>query len=385
MRFSRGTKKALCIGAATLAAVLAFKQPIVDKVYAQKQQSAQVKLSPKERKALLKDFEKAVKNGDVEKAAELLGQSDVMGENELTAALFTASKKGNLEMVSFLVEEGADVNAFDMNSYKTRETGWTPLVYAAVNDRLDVVKYFIEERGIDVDQPDKAGCTALMNTAYFRKKDYEKNYETIAYLISQGADVNATANNGTTAFIGTAIEGRVDAARILLQNGAKVNVRTTDYGDTAIYRAVERDEFDFLEFLLSVGVDINAQDDFGVTPLMKAAGNGSVNSVKMLVAKGADLNLRDDEGRTALMYAVRMADLKVNELSEDELEEMRVPERNLYEMKRQYRKESIEIIKILLSSPHLDINAKDKSGKTALEHADDGEIRKILKKRGAES
>ena len=383
MRFSRGTKKALCIGAATLAAVLAFKQPLIDRVYAEKQ-SAQIKLSPKERKALIKDFEKAVKAGDVEKAAELFNQSDAIGEKELTAALFTASKKGNLEMVRLLVEEGADVNAFDMNSQKTRESGWTPLVYAAVRDHLDVVKYFVEELGVDVDQPDLAGCTPLMNTAYFRKTDYKKNYEMIEYLISQGADVNAVSNNGTTAFMGTAIEERVDVARILLQNGAKVNVRTTDYGDTAIYRAVERDRYDFLEFLLSVGVDINAQDDFGVSPLMKAAGNGSINSVKMLVAKGADINLQDDEGRNALMYAVRMADLKVKELSEEKLEEMSVTERHLYEMKRQYRKDSIEIIKIILSSPYLDVNAKDKSGKTALGHADDAEIIKILKKHGAE-
>lgn len=383
MRFSRGAKKALYLGVATLAAVLVFKQPLIERVYAQKQQSAQIKLSPKEKKKLIKNFEKAVKKGDVKKAAELFDQSDVIGEKELTNALMTASKRGNLEMVRFLVEEGADVNAFDMDSYKTRETGWTPLVHAAVHDRLEVVKYFVEELGIDVDQPDLAGCTPLMNTAFFRKKNYKDNYAMIEYLISQGADVNATAKNGTTAFMGTAIEGRIEVATILIQNGAKVNVRTTDYGDTALYRAVEKDKFDFVECLLSVGADIDVQDDFKVTPLMKAAGNGSITSVKMLVAKGADVNLQDDVGRTALIYAVRMADLKVKELTEEELEGMRVPEKNLYEMKQQYRKESIEIIKILLSSPYLNVNAKDKSGKTVLDHTDDDEIRKILKKHGA--
>jgi len=383
MRFNREAKKAVFIGAAALSTILAFKQPAIEKkVYADP--PSQVNLSPKERRVLIKDFEKAVKNGNVEKAADIFDGSDVITEKELTAALFTASKKGNVEMARFLVGEGADTGAFDMNSQKTRQSGWTPLVYAAVNDRIELVRYFAEEVGIDVDQPDKAGCTALMNTSHFRKTDYKKNYEMIEYLISLGADVNAASNNGTTAFLGAAISGRVDVARILLQNGAKPDARTTDYGDTAIYRAVERDHYGFLEFLLSLGVDIDVQDDFGVTPLMKAAGNGSINSVKMLVAKGADLNLQDDEGRTALIYAVRGVDSKVKDLSEEELEQMRTSERNLYELKKRYRIESMEIIKILLSSRYVDIIAEDNLGKTALDHADDKEVIKLLRKHGAE-
>jgi len=386
MRFSKKAQKPLCIAAATLAAVLAFNKPLIEKVFAQdKQDSAQVQLSSKERRSLIKNFEKAVKNGNVEKAEELLNHPEgVITEKEITAALFIASKRGNLEMVKFLVDVGADVNAFDMNSFKTRETGWTALVYAAVNDHMEVVRYFVEELEMDVDQRDGLGCTALMNTSHFRKTDYEKNYEMIEYLILQGADVNAASDNGSTAFLGTAVSGRIDVARMLLQNGAKPDARTTDYGDTAIYRTVERDQYDFLEFLLSLGVNIDVQDDFGVTPLMKAAGNGSINSVKMLVAKGAGVNLQDDEGRTALIYAVRMVDPKVKELSEEELEEMRVSERNHHELKKKYRKESIEIIRILISSDYININLEDDSGKTALDHARDKEVKKLLKKYGAD-
>lgn len=381
MRFSSGAKKALCIGAAALAVVLAFRPPLVERVYAEKDKSAQVNFSKKEKKQLLKNFEKAVKAGNLEKAKELMEHPGaVIGEKEKTAGLFIASKRGNLEMVKLLVKAGADVNAFDMNSYKTRESGWTSLVYAAVNDHLDVVKYFIEELEIDVDQPDIAGSTALMNTSYFKKSDFEKNYEMIEYLLSQGADANAVSNNGTTAIMGTAIDERIDIAAMLVQNGAKPGMRTTDYGDTALYRAVERDNFGFVEFLLGVGVDINVQDDFGVTPLIKAALNGSVNSVKILVAKGADVNLKDDEGRSALMYAVRGADPRIEDLSGEELESMGEAQRNHYELKKQYRKESIEIINVLLSSPNLDVNAKDKSGKKALDYTDDAEIKEILKK-----
>ncbi len=381
MRSRSIAKSALCIGTAALAAVLALKQPLIEKVYAEKQQSVQVKLSPKERKQLFKEFENAVKAGDVEKAEELMNHpSGVIDEKRKTAALMIAARKGHLDIVRMLVEAGADVNAFDMDSYKTRQAGWTPLVYAAVNDRLDIVKYFIEELGIDVDQRDAVGCTPLMATSYFRKKNLDKNMATIGYLISKGADVNATASNGTTAFIGTAIDGRVDVAAILVQNGAKPDARTTDYGDTAIYRAVERDRHDFLEFLLSVGVDIDVQNDFGVSPLMKAAGNGSINSVKMLVAKGADVNLRDDAGWNALIWAVRAVDAKVDAEPKENESEI---EKKMRELKQKYREESMGIINVLLSSPHMQINAKDNLGKTALDHASDEGARMLLEKHGA--
>ena len=364
-----------------LAAVLALKQPLIDRVYAEKQQSVQVKLSPKEKKQLFKEFENAVKACDVEKTEELMNHpGGVIDEKRKTAALMIAARKGHLDIVRLLVEAGADVNAFDMDSYKTRQVGWTPTIYAARNDHIEVVKYFVEELGIDVDQRDAVGCTPLMVTSYFRKKSLKENAVMIEYLISQGADVNAAASNGTTAIIGTAIDGRVDVAAILVQNGAKPDARTTDYGDTAIYRAVERDRYDFLEFLLSVGVDINVQDDFGVTPLMKAAGNGSATSVKMLVAKGADVNIRDDAGWNALIWAVRAVDAKVDAEPKENESEI---ERKMRELKQKYREESMEIINVLLSSPHMQINAKDNLGKTALDHTNDSEVKKLLKKHGA--
>lgn len=64
-----------------------------------------------------------------------------MGEDHETA-LMTAASIGNLEIVKYLVEQGADVNA--------RMTGGgSALAYAAIGGRVDVVKYLIE-RGADV-------------------------------------------------------------------------------------------------------------------------------------------------------------------------------------------------------------------------------------------
>ncbi len=53
--------------------------------------------------------------------------------------LHGASKSGNLELVKFLIEEGADVNAPD-------EVGMTPLHLAAKHGHSEVVKLLIQKK-----------------------------------------------------------------------------------------------------------------------------------------------------------------------------------------------------------------------------------------------
>ncbi len=373
-------RTAAYVGAAALAAALAFKPPLIDRAYAEKQKSAQVKFTPKEKKKLFKDFSKAVKKGDPEKVQELIDQGGkLINKERKTAALMTASKKGHLEVVKLLVEAGADVDAFDMNSYKTRETGWTPLMYAAHNYRLDVIDYFLEI-GVDVDQPDFVGATPLMTVSYFKVKDVNKTFELIDYLISHGADVNATSNNGSTALMAAANNGRLKVVKKLVEEGADVNARSSAYGDTALYRAVEKDYWEIVKFLIEEGADFDSGTDWKVTPLMYAAAAGSLESLKILLKNGADVNLKDDEGLTALMRAARTVPCKISAEPEENETEL---QKKLREEKVKNREDSIKILKLLLSVKGIKVNAKDKSGKTALDHADDEEVRKLIKKHGA--
>lgn len=54
-----------------------------------------------------------------------------------------------------------------------------------------------------------------------------------------------------------------------------------------------------IQFLVSRGANVNAQDDKGQTALMMAGEN--TDAVKALIEAGADVNVRDREGNTALM------------------------------------------------------------------------------------
>lgn len=364
-----------------LASALVLKPPLFD-VYAQeKQKSAQVKLPPKQKKKLFKDFDKAVKKGDADKVKELLGKGgDLFSEKRKTSALILATKKGHLDVVKLLVGAGADFNIQDMNSYKTRETGWTPLIYAAYKCRINVVKYYVEELGVPVDQPGAGGETPLMVASFFRQDDFDASLGVIDYLLSKGADVNARSDNGVTPVMSASISGRLKVIKKLVEAGADVNMETTAHGDTALLFSVEKNHWKVARFLIKQGAKVDAQNNYGISPLIKASGSGAVDTIKVLLANKADVNLKDAEGRTALMHAVRVVPPKWHsEPSEGDSEKVIASKKK----KALCRERCIETIEILLLAKNIDINAKDKDGKTALDHSDEEDLKELLRKHGA--
>lgn len=78
--------------------------------------------------------------------------ADVFFNSDTT--IFTSCKNGKLEKVKEFIEvENVDVN-------KKNTQGYTPLILAADNNRMDVVKYLIE-KGADVNYQDIYDRTAL--------------------------------------------------------------------------------------------------------------------------------------------------------------------------------------------------------------------------------
>jgi uncharacterized protein len=99
--------------------------------------------------------------------------------------LIAAAKKGDLEHVRKLLDEGDDVNAENDN-------GETALLYAALKGNLEMVKLLIE-READVEARDKDGFTVLMAAASGGHLDVA------GLLIEKGAEVNAKNVDGETA------------------------------------------------------------------------------------------------------------------------------------------------------------------------------------------
>ena len=161
-----------------------------------------------------------------------------------TAAMY-AAKSGHTEILNYLIDNGVDVNAKDE---KTGDTLLHTLLMCAVSEgKVDTVRYLIEEKGVDIDKEDKTGKTAAMYAAMCG--DTEK----LRTLIEEkGIDVN-TKNEKTnnTLLIYAAMHGHKNTIKYLISKGANLNA-TNKYGYSADTYAKMEHHFGIMEIVKEV-------------------------------------------------------------------------------------------------------------------------------------
>ncbi len=122
-------------------------------------------------------------------------------------------------------------------------------------------------------------------------------------LVEQGANVNATAGDGSTALLWASHRDLPESVDLLVRAGAQVN-RANDLGATPLWAASENGSVAVVELLLDADADPNLALRHGETPLMAAARSGGARAAELLLEHGADPNATGPRGQTALMWAV---------------------------------------------------------------------------------
>jgi uncharacterized protein len=128
---------------------------------------------------------------------------------------------------------------------------------------------------------------------------------TVRSLVQQKVDVNAPADDGTTALHWAVRSDDSETVDLLIRAGANVKIADR-YGVTPLYLACTNGNAAIVRKLLDAGADANAAVSGGETALMTAAHTGVPDAIKILLDRGAEVNAKDTEaGQTALMYAIR--------------------------------------------------------------------------------
>lgn len=112
---------------------------------------------------------------------------------------------GNFRQVRILHFAGANVNA--------RGNCCMPLFLAAGEGRLDMVRYLLDQ-GAEVNAREKLGATALTEAAYYGRVKVTRE------LLFRGADVNAIGDDGTALDIATK-RGFANIAELLRHHGGR--------------------------------------------------------------------------------------------------------------------------------------------------------------------
>ncbi len=194
----------------------------------------------------------AVSSGDLghvrsllEKDAKLVNAID---QNQLSMVL-TAAYRGHQDVVAALLEAGAQLTIFD----------------AAAVGRLDVVKQEVENWAESINEFGIDGFSPLQLACFFGHEEIS------LWLIDQGADVNAVAQNA--------------------------------FHIQPIHAAATTGNLKVLTSLLQHGADANAKQQNDFTPLHTAADKGDVAMTRLLLEYGASPDSVTEDGRTPLALA----------------------------------------------------------------------------------
>lgn len=272
----------------------------------------------------------AVKAGDRAVVRQLIGKRVNVNapEPDGTTALHWAVRADDRELVTTLLKAGAKPSA--VNRY-----GVAPLRLAAINGSAAAIKLLLDA-GVNPDSTNAEGETALMTAAR------AGSVEAVKLLASRGANVNAREDwFGETAMIWAAAENHAAVVRTLAALGADVNLESKFVeppvlefpksggpnmpfargGWTPLMYAAREGSLDAARALVDLGARLNevalpqtdvrltdeirkSAEAVGTTALVYAIINAHFDVAAMLVERGADPNIADHTGMAALYAAV---------------------------------------------------------------------------------
>eukprot|EP00794_Sanderia_malayensis_P003062 gene3062-3525_t len=119
---------------------------------------------------------------------------------------------------------------------------------------------------------------------------------------SKAASAVKRNKKGETPLHISAIKGKYDDAKDLLENGSDPNVK--DFaGWTPLHEACNHGQFEIVQLLLDHGAFIDIPGCEHFTPLHDAIANDRLEVAEFLITKGASLNVRNRQGMLPIDYA----------------------------------------------------------------------------------
>lgn len=197
--------------------------------------------------------------------------------------LETACKLGNEEMVTLLLENGANINT------KNKHTQSTPLLNAlhgTKSNRFSLAMKLIEAGAdiYDVDQGAYLGSDIIYISPNDSAETIEQGFALFVYLMEKDASIGFPFSCDHLLTY-AAQYGNYNVVDYLIQENY-YDVNTYDPNQsTALIMAVKYDQPEIVELLIALGADVSLPDVYGKTAMDYAAELESSRIVSLLINK----------------------------------------------------------------------------------------------------
>lgn len=217
-----------------------------------------------------------------------VNEANASGTTALMNAVTSGpNARGRIEMVRLLVEWGALVDQRDAD-------GQTALMQAVDPQIVS----FLLEKNAEVNAVDRNGNTVLSRILASSALKEPEIAVLSQILLGKGAKPDVLNDDKRTPLMITVWRGYREVAGLLLDKGAAVDARDP-IGVTALSVAAESHQAEMLRLLLERGADVNSRDLFGGTPLFHLFNGLPCDSVSddlrllvnILFDAGAELDL----------------------------------------------------------------------------------------------
>jgi len=206
--------------------------------------------------------------------------------------LFLTVQKNNRKVGDLLLEKGADI-------FATNTENNSPLRIALTKGG-DVQDWLITSTTLNT--TDGSGNTPLHYAAEWKLDN------SIISLVEKGAKVNAVNSNGESALF-SAVKGDSPSTintlvRCGIETDLSSNLTRDHLGNTPLHYAVRWNSLNAAKTLLTMRMDVDAQNLSGKTALSDACRSSKKDMAILLMKNRADVNAADATGRTVLMDSI---------------------------------------------------------------------------------
>lgn len=224
---------------------------------------------------------------------------NVRDEHGRTAISF-AAELGHVLCAIALIDHGASLEMPD-----PARDGKTPMILAAGHGHNDILKYLIDSGRVDINKPDEANITPLVQAINCGHMD------TFHMLLANGAKARPSPHHNTALHAASKMDN-VPVAQLLIESdpGCARDHESTvqimkDRTQDPLWCAVRSGRQDFAELILSKGANINGKDAQDKTLLDWAATEGLHAAIDFLVTNGASVNGLNNQMLRPLHWALQ--------------------------------------------------------------------------------
>lgn len=226
-------------------------------------------------------------------------------DGKVLTSLQCAIRNGHIEIAKILYGIQNDYN----DIFDNYDDGWDHfaiLVIAAADNKEDIVSFLLA-RGLSINKRTFFGNkTALGNAC----KNGHK--EMVAFLLDQNANPNRKfgLDKKKSALRVACRIGDIEMVKMLLDKGACLDLDKWP----ALMVAIARGNLEIVKLLIQHGANIHKLVNDYKTPLIEAAIAGHIKIAEYLLSLGVDVNAIDSNGYTASDHAVEDNNLEMLEL-----------------------------------------------------------------------